>query len=61
MRDDMMVRTAGAYLELAKVRHLIELTSNDQVSVEENSRSDPRTHRDKTRTFPLRLASGAPL
>jgi outer membrane protein len=34
IRDDVMVRTASAYLELAEVRHLIELMSNDQASVE---------------------------
>jgi outer membrane protein TolC len=34
IRDGVMVRTASAYLELAEVRHLIELMSNDQASAE---------------------------
>jgi outer membrane protein len=34
IRDDVMVRTASAYLELAEVRHLIELMGNDQASAE---------------------------
>ncbi|HUJ33017.1 MAG TPA: TolC family protein [Candidatus Acidoferrum sp.] len=34
MRDDAIVRTATAYLELAEVRHLIQLTDTDQASAD---------------------------
>ncbi len=34
IRDSVMVRTASTYLELAEVRHLIELMSSDQASAE---------------------------
>ena len=34
IRDGVMVRTASVYLELAEVRHLIDLMSNDQASAE---------------------------
>ena len=34
MRDDVIVRTATAYLELAKVRHSLELLRNEQASAE---------------------------
>ncbi len=34
MRDDVIVRTASAYLELAKVRHSLELLRGEQVSAE---------------------------
>ena len=33
-RDDVIVRTATAYLELAEVRHSLELLRNEQASVE---------------------------
>ena len=32
MRDDVIVRTATAYLELAKVRHSLELMRGEQAS-----------------------------
>lgn len=34
VRDDVIVRTASAYLELAKVRHSLELLRNEQASAE---------------------------
>lgn len=34
IRDDVMVRTASVYLELAEVRHLVDLMSNDQASAD---------------------------
>jgi outer membrane protein len=34
MRDDVIVRTAAAYLELAKVRHSLELMRSEQASAE---------------------------
>ena len=34
IRGDVMVRTASVYLELAEVRHLVELMSNDQASAD---------------------------
>lgn len=34
IRGDVMVRTASVYLELAEVRHLVELMSNDQGSAD---------------------------
>jgi outer membrane protein len=34
IRDDVMVRTASIYLELAEVRHLVSLMSNDQASAD---------------------------
>lgn len=34
LHDDVMVRTISTYLELAEVRHVIELMSNDQASAE---------------------------
>jgi outer membrane protein len=34
IRDDVMVRTASIYLELAEVRHLVDLMSNDQASAD---------------------------
>ena len=34
MRDDVMVRTATAYLELAKVRHSLDLMRTEQASGE---------------------------
>jgi len=34
IRDDVMVRTAGTYLELAEVRHLISVMSSDQGAAE---------------------------
>ena len=33
-RDQVMIRTASAYLELAEVRHLTSLSSNDEASAE---------------------------
>ena len=34
MRDDVIVRTATAYLELGKVRHSLELMRSEQASAE---------------------------
>jgi len=34
MRDDVIVRTATAYLELAKIRHSLDLMRNEQASAE---------------------------
>ena len=58
VQDNVIVRAATAYLELAKVRHSLELMRNEQASAEKILKS-PRTRRRKPGIAHRNHASGA--
>ena len=51
MRDDVIVRTATAYLELAKVRHSLDLMRAEQASGEKILQVDPRESWQRIRSY----------